>query len=138
MASNRRAVTSRSQTWAKGLALFAGVMMTITGVLQILVGIVALVDDDFYVQTNNYTFNLDLTGWGWTQILLGVILAAVGIGVISGNLLARFIGIFIVSLVLINNFLFIPHYPFWSILLVALDGFIIWALLTAPSKDIRM
>ena len=121
--------------WAVGLTLFAGIMMIVTAGFMILQGIAAIANDEFFVKTNNYTYNVDTTGWGWIHLVMGVVLLLVGFGVVSGNIFARIAGMIIVVFVMIDNFLFIPYYPFWSIVLIALNSAVLWALATAPAYD---
>ena len=121
--------------WAVGLALFAGVMMIVSGAFMILQGIVAIANDSFFVKAPNYTYNVDTTGWGWIHLVIGIVLALVGFGVITGNMFARISGMIIVVFVMIDNFLFIPYYPFWSLLLIALNAWVLWALAVAPTNN---
>ena len=121
--------------WATGLVLFAGVVMMVTGVWHALAGLGALVNDKVYVSTPNYIYGFDLTGWGWIHILLGIVIAAAGFTVLLGMVWARIVGILVASVSLIANFMFIPHYPLWSILIIAFDIFVIWAV-TAHGRDI--
>jgi hypothetical protein len=114
--------------WVTGLAMFAGAMMIVIGCWQALAGIAALVHDQAYVSTPNYIFAFDLTGWGWVHLLLGIVVAAAGVAVLRGQTWGRFVGIGVASLSLIANFLFLPYYPLWSILIIALDIAVVWAL----------
>ncbi|MER5862452.1 hypothetical protein [Kitasatospora sp. NPDC002040] len=118
----------RNTTAVTGLVLFAGVMMLIDGVLGILQGVVAIARDDVYLATPHYTFEFSLTSWGWIHLLLGVVLTVVGYGVISGAAWGRVVGIALVSLNLVLNFLFLPYYPVWSLIAIALSAFVLWAL----------
>lgn len=131
--------TSRSQSaahtpaaapspWATGLALFAGVMMIVAGAYQVFGGIAALIHDEVFVTTPDYVYSMDLTSWGWIHLALGILLVVVGAGVISGQKWARFTGIGLVALSMIANFLFVPYYPVWSLLIIALEAAVIWAL----------
>ncbi|WP_457028956.1 DUF7144 family membrane protein [Kitasatospora sp. P5_F3] len=113
-----------------GLVMFAGVMMLISGLLGIFQGIVAIAKDDLYVATRNYVFQFDLTSWGWIQLVMGVVLVVVGFGVLKGAAWGRVVGIALVSLNLVLNFLFLPYYPLWSLVVIALSGFVVWALCT--------
>ena len=115
---------------AGGLTVFAAAMMMIGGVWHALAGIAALVHDDIYVTTPEYIYSFDLTAWGWVQLLLGILVAGAGFAVIKGQLWARIVGIAIACLSLIASFLFMPHYPLWSLSIIALDFFVIWALAT--------
>ncbi|MEU3314870.1 hypothetical protein ACGFY6_11645 [Streptomyces sp. NPDC048387] len=113
---------------AGGLTTFAGVLLLIAGVLNVLRGIMAIVDDEIYVSTPRYLFQFDLTSWGWIHLIFGVIALLVGAGLFSRATWARVAGIAIAGLLIIANFLSIPYYPFWSMILIALYAFVIWAL----------
>ncbi|MGH3454990.1 MAG: DUF7144 family membrane protein [Nocardioidaceae bacterium] len=114
--------------WAVGLALFAGAVMMTVGLFQALEGLVALIDDDFYVVTDNYTFELDTTTWGWIHLIMGIVVAVSGYFVIRGDLWARALAMVLAGLAALANFLWVPYYPLWSLLIVALNILVIWAL----------
>jgi hypothetical protein len=114
--------------WAVGFTVFAAVMMMMAGAFQALAGLIAIFENDFYVATRNYLYEFDVTTWGWIHLILGVIVALAGFGLLSGATWARVVGITLASLSAIANFLFIPYYPFWALLIIALDVFVIWAL----------
>ena len=114
--------------WAVGGIAFAATVLTIIGVFQIIAGLVAVFNDDFYVVTQNYTFDLDASVWGWIHLVLGVLLVATGWGLFSRSTWAGVTAIGLASLSAVVNFFFIPYYPFWSILVIALDIWVIWAL----------
>jgi hypothetical protein len=120
----------RVSPWASGLTVFAAALMMVTGIWQIFAGIAALIRDEVYVATPQYIYSFDLTGWGWFHLILGILVVATGFGVIRGQTWARVVGILLVSLSLIANFLFIPYYPVWSLTIIALDVAVIWALAT--------
>jgi hypothetical protein len=114
--------------WAVGAIAFAATMMTLIGVFQALNGLVAIFNDDFFVVTRNYTFDLDTTVFGWIHLVIGVLVAGAGFLLFSGNEGAAVVAIFLASLSAVANFFFIPYYPFWSLLVIALDIWVIWAL----------
>ena len=120
---------------AKGFITFAGVMMIIAGGFQTLAGLVALFENEFYVSTRNYLVKFDATTWGWIHLLLGLLVFFGGFAVLSGRVWGRTIGVILAVLSALTSFAFIPYYPFWSLAIVALDVFIIWAL-TAHGRDI--
>ncbi|MEV4429599.1 DUF7144 family membrane protein [Streptomyces sp. R-07] len=120
--------SDRAEGAAGGLTTFAAVLLFIAGVLDLLRGIMAIAEDDVYVSTPNYLFKFDLTSWGWIQLILGVIAILVSVGLFARATWARFVGVGIAGLLIIANFLSIPYYPFWSIILIALYAFVIWAL----------
>ncbi|MGW5336130.1 DUF7144 family membrane protein [Streptomyces bauhiniae] len=120
---------------AEGGAVFAGVLMVVNGILHIFQGISAIALDDVYARINAYVYKIDLTGWGWILLVAGVIVVAAGIGVLMGAVWARVVGIVIISLGLILQFLFLPYAPVWSLIIIAIDFFIIWALATWDTED---
>ena len=119
-----------------GWIAFAGVLMIISGGVNALYGLVAAVNDDWVVWTNRSSLLLDLSQWGWVHMVVGLVLLLAGIGVFSGNVLARTVGVIVAALSLIANFFFIPAYPVWSIAVVTIDLLIIWAL-TAHGGEMR-
>ncbi|MFI7408498.1 hypothetical protein ACIBU0_07500 [Streptomyces sp. NPDC049627] len=124
--TRRRSETA--QAWAGGLTMFAAVLLFIAGVLDFFRGIMAIADDDVYVSTPNYLFKFDLTSWGWIQLVLGVLAVGVSVGLFARATWARVVGVGIAALLVIANFLSIPYYPVWSLTLIALYAFVIWAL----------
>jgi hypothetical protein len=126
--SSPPAPTGRPAGWVVGLSLFAGVMMIVTGVFNAIEGVVALFRNEVYLATPRYLFAFDLTTWGWIQLILGLIVLAAGFGVVTGQLWGRVVGITIALLSMLANFAFIPYYPVWSLLIIALNVFVIWAL----------
>ena len=121
--------------WAVGGITFAATMMVLIGSFQIIAGLVAIFDDGFYLVTDNYAFDLDPSGWGWLHLLLGLLLCLAGYGLFSGQTWAVVTAIGLAVLSAIANFFFIPYYPFWSILIIALDVWVIWALTRPGSVD---
>ena len=119
-----------------GWSFFAATMMIIGGSLNAIYGLVAVVNDDWVVWTNRSSVYLDLTSWGWVHIVAGALVVLAGFGVLSGNVLARTVGVFLAGLSLIANFLFLPVYPLWSIIVITLDVLVIWAL-TAHGSELR-
>jgi hypothetical protein len=122
--------------WAVGFIMFAAIMMIMAGVFQALQGLVAIFENEFYVATRNYTFQFDATTWGWIHLVVGLIVAFAGWGLLSGQTWARIVGITLAALSATANFLFIPYYPVWSLLIIAVDVFVIWAL-TAHGREIK-
>jgi hypothetical protein len=114
--------------WAVGFILFAGIMMIMVGIWQALQGLIAIFENEFYVATRNYLFEFDATAWGWIHLLIGLLVAFAGWGLLSGRTWARVVAITLAVLSAIANFLFIPYYPFWSLLIIAVDVFVIWAI----------
>lgn len=122
--------TGQRMQWASGPILFAGGMLVITGLMQVFIGTAALVHDKIYDGTIQYLFAFELTAWGWAQLVTGILSVAAGFGALRGLTWARLTGIGLSVLSMVIQFLFIPHYPIWSSLVIAVDILIIWALAT--------
>jgi hypothetical protein len=127
--------TEEASGWAVGFILFAGIMMVMSGFFQAFSGLVALFENEFYVATRNYLFQFDATSWGWIHLVVGLVVAAAGFAVMAGRTWGRVVGITLAVLSALANFAFIPYYPFWSMTVIALDIFVIWAL-TAHGRDV--
>jgi hypothetical protein len=130
------ATRSTATAWSTGFAMFAGAVLIVTGICQALTGIAALFRDQIYVTTPNYIYSFDITAWGWVHLILGAAVALTGLGVIQGQTWARVVGIMLASLSIIANFLFIPHYPIWSLVIIALDIAVIWALVRGQTDTV--
>ena len=120
---------------AAGWAGFAGIMLIIFGVFDVIQGIVALANNEFFVVGTDYVFKFDVTTWGWIHIIWGIILIASGAGIFSGNVLARTVGVIVAAVGVVANFAWLPYYPIWSIIMIAVGIAVIWAL-TAHGRDI--
>ncbi len=121
--------------WAAGWAAFAGVMLIMIGVFQSLAGLVAIIDDTYYVVGENYTWKMDTTTWGWVHLLIGIVVLLSGIGIFSGNVLARTVGVLVAVVSAVANFMWLPYYPVGSVVIIAVNIAVIWAL-TAHGRDI--
>lgn len=116
------------QEWATGLTVFAGVMLFLVGLLDVFRGIMAIAEDDVFITTPNYVFEFNLTSWGWIHLALGALAMIVSAGLLKTAMWARVLGVAIAGLVIIANFLSMPYYPVWSVVMITISGFIIWAL----------
>lgn len=128
---------SQRSEWAVGFSFFAGFMLIMIGCFQMIAGLAALLKDDFYVIGPEYFLQINVTGWGWIHLILGLVVLLAGLGIFSGAVWARSVGVIVAVLNAIANFAFIPYYPVWSILIIALDVAVIWAL-TAHGRDIAV
>jgi hypothetical protein len=128
-------MSEKPSAWAVGYATFAGVILLMVGMFQAIAGLVGIVDDEFYVVGQNWVFEFDATTWGWIHLLIGIVLMLSGIGIFTGNVLARTVGVFVAALSAVANFAWLPYYPVWSIVVIALNVAVIWAL-TAHGRDI--
>ncbi|MEU7812471.1 hypothetical protein [Pseudonocardia sp. NPDC049154] len=109
-------------------ALFAAVLMLLAGACGVLTGIASIVQDEVLVRGPQYTYTLDLATWGWIHLVLAVLLGAAGAGVLWGASWARALGITAAALNIVAHFAFLPHFPIWGLMLIALNVIVIWAL----------
>ncbi|GAA3393706.1 DUF7144 family membrane protein [Streptomyces roseoviridis] len=123
----RDKTTARSG-WAAGGTLFAGVLMLVTGAMDILQGIAGIAEDDIYARVGDYVYEFDLTTWGWIHLCLGVVVAIAGYGILTGAEWGRVAGIALASLNVVAQFLFLPYQPWWALFSMAVSVFVIWAL----------
>lgn len=119
--------TPRSSV-AVGAIVFAGVAMIMIGAFHAFQALVALVNDDFYVVGQKWIFEFDLTTWGWIHLVVGIGVAVAGFFVFSGAVWARSVGIAVAAVSALLNFMWLPYYPIWSLIIIALDVLVIWAL----------
>ena len=131
-----RGTSARPNTTAVGVITAAGVVLILAGVLNAMQGVVGLVTNEFYVATRRWLFQFDVTTWGWVHILIGLIAAATGVALLSGAFWARIVGVVVAAFSVIANFLWLPYYPLWAVIVIAFDVFVIWAL-TVHGRDIK-
>ena len=132
-----RYAETRPRGAVMGVTLFAAVAMMISGVWNILEGVAAIIHSSIVVVLPNYVYTLSAVGWGWFHTILGAVVLAAGIGLLTDKTWARIVGIGVVAISMIVNFLYIPYLPIWSIVLIGLDLAIIWALLTPRRAEER-
>ncbi|MEU6927862.1 hypothetical protein [Streptomyces sp. NPDC046385] len=132
-ASPHRQNPADSGGWAAGGTLFAGVLMLVTGIMDIFQGIAGIAEDDVYTRVGDYVFKFNLTTWGWIHLVLGIVVAVAGYGILKGAEWGRVAGIALASLNVIAQFLFLPYQPWWALFSMAVSVFVIWALATDDS-----
>jgi hypothetical protein len=128
MTGNHTVASPPHSRWESGAVVFAGVLMMVIGTFHAITGLSALLDDEFFVQVRGYAFDLDLTAWGWIHLILGVVVVMTGAGLLYRAPWAEWIALFLVVVSALNNFFFIPFQPFWALLVIGLDVWVIWAL----------
>jgi hypothetical protein len=114
--------------WAYGIAAFGGVLLVTMGLFQVLQGLSALAKDDVFLVTPDHLYSVDLTTRGWIHLGIGAVAVVVGLCVLYGQTWARATGILVAVLSAVANFAWLPHFPLWSILVIAIDVLVIWAL----------
>ncbi|WP_067570810.1 DUF7144 family membrane protein [Nocardia acidivorans] len=116
---------------AAGTSIAAAVLLLVIGVLTILQGISAAASDDLLiVGTNDYIYKFNTSAWGWIHIVVGAIVVLTAIGLMTGATWGRVAAIIIAAVSIVENFLWLPYYPAWSLLIIALDVVVIWAVST--------
>ncbi|MFE3445800.1 hypothetical protein ACFXNW_22430 [Nocardia sp. NPDC059180] len=115
---------------AAGTSIGAAILLLTVGVLSILQGISAVAEDQLFVVGIEYVYEFDTTTWGWIHIVLGIILVICALGLMTGTTWGRVAAVAIAALSIIANFLWLPYYPAWSILIIVLDVVVIWAVTT--------
>jgi hypothetical protein len=137
MTSTGVPATREGSAWATGFAAFASAMMILFGTIQALEGLAALFNDEFFVRSPNYTFELDITAWGWIHLIFGVIIGWAGVSLLRGAMWARVVGIVVAALSAIANFMWLPYYPLWATVVIGLAVVTIWALTQYQPSTLR-
>jgi hypothetical protein len=117
-----------STVWA-GWVVFAGMMLIMLGGFHAIQGLVAVFRDEvLLVGPSGLVVNVDYTAWGWTHIIGGVVLGLVGACLMAGQMWARVVAVIVATLSAFANIAFLPAYPIWSAIMIALDVVVIWAV----------
>ena len=136
MTSAARSSTGRTYAEGRGygLVLFAGVLLLVVGFWNLIYGIAAIAQSHVFVANAHYVFG-DLKTWGWITLIISALQILAGIGVMTGNQVARWAGIILVGLNAINQMFFIPAYPFWSLMIIAADIVALYGLCAYGSRE---
>jgi len=133
---NRAMGTSRQTGWV-GWVVFAGFMLVLVGTFHVIQGLVAVFRDEvFLVGPQGLVVNVDYTTWGWTHIIGGALAILVGVCLLAGQTWARVVAVIVAMLSAVANIIFLPAYPVWSTIMIALDVLVIWAV-TVHGAEIR-
>jgi len=127
-------MSERRSSLAVGMSVFAGTIMIMIGVMHVFQGLVALINDTFYVAGEEWVFQFDVTTWGWVHLILGAVIALAGFFVFTGAIWARTIGVIMAVVSGVATFAWLPYYPLWGLIVIVLDVFVIWAL-TAHGRE---
>jgi hypothetical protein len=114
--------------WSIGFTFFAAVLVMMIGTFHTIIGLVAVLDDSFFESTPGYAAGLNVTTWGWLQLIGGMAVFAAGGLLASGSAIARLAAIFVLIVSAMGSFASIPYYPLWSMLVICLDIACIWAI----------
>ncbi len=111
-----------------GWVYFAGIMMVVAGIFQMIAGLTALLNDEWFLVTQENMLVFDFTTWGWIHMILGLVVLMAGSAVMGGRTWGRVVGVFLSVLALFANLVFLPAYPVWSIIAIVVNVMVIYAL----------
>jgi hypothetical protein len=117
-----------------GLIIFASVLLLVIGFFNLLDGIAAIANSHVFIGNAHYVVG-DLRAWGWTMTIFGALQLLAAAGLWTGNQLARWFAVAVVGLNAIGQMFFIPAYPFWSLMIIAVDVVALWGLCAYGSRE---
>jgi hypothetical protein len=117
-----------------GLVFFASILLLIVGFFNMIYGIAAIANSHVFVANAHYVFG-DLRAWGWVTLIIAVLQLAAAAGVLAGNQLARWFAVAVVGLSAIDMMFFIPAYPFWALVIIAVDVVALYGLCAYGSRQ---
>jgi len=117
-----------------GLVLFASVLLVILACFNLIYGIAAIANSHVFTANAHYVFG-DLRTWGWITLIIGVLQLGAAAGVLAGSQLARWFAVAVLGLNAIDQMFFIPAYPFWSLMIIAVDVVALYGLCAYGSRE---
>ena len=117
-----------------GMVIFASVMLAVIGFFNLLDGIAAIVNSHVFIGNAAFVVG-DLRAWGWVMTIFGGVQLLAAVGLWTGNQLARWFAVAVVGLNAVAQMFFIPAYPFWSLLIIAVDIVALWGLCVYGSRE---
>lgn len=119
---------TETSAWV-GWVIFASMLMIMVGCFQAILGLTALLESSYYVVgPKGLLLNINYTAWGWTHLILGALAVAAAFGLLAAQMWARVVGIALAALSALVNLVFIAAYPVWSMIVIALDVLVIYAI----------
>jgi hypothetical protein len=116
-----------------GLVLFASILMVVIACFNLIQGIAAIANSHVFTPQAHYVF-ANLKTWGWITLILGILMLLAALGVLAGNQPARWFGVVVLGLNAIDQMFFIPAYPFWSLIIIAMDVVALYGLCAYGSR----
>ena len=132
-----RRITADAGGWhagGRGLITFVSVLLLVTGAINLIDGIAAITGSHILI-TNAHYMSGGLHAWGWIMTILSAVQLLAALGVWAGNQLARWFAVAVVGLNAIGQMFFIPAYPFWSLMIIAVDIVALWGLCAYGSRE---
>jgi hypothetical protein len=133
--SHGRVTTGRPRTGISGWFTFAGIVVLVSGFFNIIDGLVALFNSDYFLVTADQILIFNFAAWGWIWLVLGIVQVATGAGVMAGMTWARVLGIVLAILVALGHLAFLQAFPVWSVIVIALCVLVIYALTVPPQRS---
>lgn len=132
-------MASKKVTGWVGWVAFAGFYMVIVGIFEMITGFVALFKNDIFLIGKSATWVFDYSTWGWIHMLMGLIVLLVGLAILAGQTWGRVVGVIMVAVSAIATFAFLPIYPFWALIILVIDGLVLFALIAhgGEMKDLE-
>lgn len=135
MTASHTPTAPKSTGWV-GWIMFTSIMMMVVGVFNVVDGIAAIAADDIFVSGAAGSVVLDVTTWGWVHLILGVVVTIAGFSLLQGSTWARVVAIAVLTINMTTQLLFLPAYPFWSLIIIMLDVLALWALIVHGQEEV--
>jgi hypothetical protein len=132
--ATRPAGASQAEGRGYGLVLFASILMLIVGIFNLIYGIAAIANSHVFTANAHYVFG-NLRTWGWIALIIGALQLLAGGGVLAGNQAARWFAVAVLGLSAIDQMFSIPAYPFWSLIIIAVDVVALYGLCAYGSRE---
>jgi hypothetical protein len=116
------------------MIVFAAALLVTLGIFNLIDGIAAIARSHIFIANAHYVIG-DLRAWGWVALILGALQVLAAIGILAGNQAARWFAVAVVGLNAIAQMFFIPAYPFWSLMIIAVDVVALWGLCAYGSRE---
>ena len=116
------------------MIVFAVALLVTVGFFNLIDGIAAIANSHVFIANAHYVVG-DLRAWGWVVLILGVLQVIAAVAVLAGNQAARWFAVVVIGLNAIGQMLFIPAYPFWSLLIIAVDVVALWGLCAYGTRE---
>lgn len=125
--------TEERSSWV----MFATTVFIVLGVFNTIYGLTMLLNDEWLIFTADTVWYLDISAWGWITLLVAAVQFLVAWGISNGDTWARVLGTIAAGLALVSAFVTVPYYPWWSVSIMVLAGFVIWAI-TAHGTEVHV
>jgi uncharacterized membrane protein HdeD (DUF308 family) len=129
-----REARSSSRGDSYWMIVFASVLLFVVGFFNVIDGTAAIARSSVFIGNARYVVG-DLRTWGWVALILGALQVIAGLGVLAGNQVARWFAVVVIALNALAQMYFIPAYPFWSLMIIAVDVVALWGLCAYGGRE---